>query len=387
MAPIEIQPSNRPAVGQNVGGLDRRHWRYLIFDGPAKVVRRVTLFTAFWFSWATLGTPVAAQNAFVTHSSAATTAPVNTVGHELPNSRALPFWAYPVFPAGVAAPAAAPDDGMPKHLPGSSATFTTTEVADRFNIADWFSESHPPMPTVVSHGRKAAAVQACGFCHLPNGQGHPQNASLAGLPITYFEEQIADFKNGLRKSSEPRFNAVTQMVQIATGLTDGETRAAAEYFASMNYKSWIRVVETASVPKTLTNGSMLLPAPNGGTEPIGNRVIELPEHPERTELRDPTSSFIAYVPPGSIKKGEDLVTTGGGGKTVPCITCHGPVLKGVGAIPSIAGRSPSQMARQLIDFQTGARNGANAQLMKTVVSNLDDEGIVAITAYLASLKP
>ena len=287
----------------------------------------------------------------------------------------------------MAAPPAAPDDGSRKHLPGSSAAFTTTEVADRFNIADWFPESHPPMPNVVSHGRKAAAVQGCGYCHLPNGQGHPQNASLAGLSIAYFQEQIADFKNGLRKSSEPRFGPETQMIQIATGLTGDETKAAAEYFASMKYRPWIRVVETASVPKTTTNGSMLLPAPRGGTERIGDRVIELPEHAERTELRDPTSSFVAYVPRGSVKKGELLATTGDNGKTIPCMTCHGPGLKGLGTFPSLAGRSPSQMARQLIDFQTGARNGANAQLMKPVVSKLDDADIVAIAAYLASLKP
>jgi cytochrome c553 len=177
------------------------------------------------------------------------------------------------------------------------------------------------------------------------------------------------------------------MIQIATGLTSEETKAAAEYFASMNYKRWIRVVETESVPKTITTGSMLLPAADGGMEPIGNRVIELPEHPERTELRDPTSSFVAYVPPGSITSGERLATTGDNGKTIPCMTCHGPGMKGVGNIPSIAGRSPSQMARQLIDIQTGARNGANAQLMKPVVNKLNQEDIVALAAYLASLNP
>jgi cytochrome c553 len=146
-------------------------------------------------------------------------------------------------------------------------------------------------------------------------------------------------------------------------------------------------VETASVPRTATNGSMLLPAPGGGREPIGDRVIELPEHPQRTELRDPTSSFVAYILRGSLKKGELLVTTGGNGKTIQCTICHGPDLQGVGNIPSIAGRSPSQMARQLIDIQTGARNGVTTQLMKPVVSKLDDADIVDITAYLASLKP
>ena len=48
------------------------------------------------------------------------------------------------------------------------------------------------------------------------------------------------------------------------------------------------------------------------TEPIGMRIVETPENPERTEmLRDPRSGFIAYAPVGSVKKGEALVKTGG----------------------------------------------------------------------------
>jgi cytochrome c553 len=349
-----------------------------------RIRRATTLGAAF----AVFAVPLTAQSSIgTTQVSSAATNSDSPRAQSPPAPRALPFWAYPVLPPGVAAPPTAADDGSRQHLPGSAASFTTTEVADRFHVADWFPGTHPPMPDVVARGRKAAAVQGCGYCHLPNGQGHPQNASLAGLPAGYFEEQIADFKSGLRRSSDPRFNAVTQMIQIATGLTDAEAKTAAEYFASMTYKPWIRVVETDSVPKTISTGSMLLPAPGDGTEPIGNRVIELPEHPERTELRDSTSSFVAYVPTGSIKKGELLVARGDNGNTIPCATCHGPQLKGLGTIPSIAGRSPSQIARQLIDIQTGARNGTNAQLMKPVVSKLNDEDIVAITAYLASLKP
>jgi cytochrome c553 len=108
---------------------------------------------------------------------------------------------------------------------------------------------------------------------------------------------------------------------------------------------------------------------------------------EHTELRDPTSGFIAYVPKASLEKGKDLVTTGGNGKTMQCTMCHGPDLKGSGNIPSISGRSPSQMARQLIDFQTGARNGSMAPMMKGVAAKLTTADIVAITGYLASQAP
>ena len=70
-----------------------------------------------------------------------------------------------------------------------------------------------------------------------------------------------------------------------------------------------------------------------------------------------------------------------------CTMCHGPDLRGSGTIPSIAGRSPSQMTRQIIDFQNGNRNGAMAPMMKGVVEKLTIEDIVAITGYLASQAP
>jgi cytochrome c553 len=353
-----------------------------------RAAKRLEIAAVFLAALAALAGTLVAQNSGATaEPSPGATNSKSTGAHSPSGTRTLPFWAYPVLPLGAAAPPSPQDDGRPKHLPGSPEAFTIAEIGDRFNVADWFPGTHPAMPDVVVHGRKAGAVQGCGYCHLPNGQGHPQNASVAGLPAAYLEEQVGDFKSGMRKSSEPRFNAVIQMIQIADGLTSEETKNAGEYFASMKYRPWIRVVETARVPKTVSNGSMLLPAPGGGTEPIGDRVIEIPEHAERTELRDPTSSFVAYVPPGSIKRGEVLVTTGGSGKTIPCKTCHGNELKGLQNIPSIAGRSPSQIARQLIDIQTGARNGPNAQLMKPVVGKLGDEDIVAITAYLASQIP
>jgi cytochrome c553 len=64
---------------------------------------------------------------------------------------------------------------------------------------------------------------------------------------------------------------------------------------------------------------------------------------------------------GSIKRGEELITTGGG-KTLACAACHGPDLKGmtlpeVGAMPGLAGRSPSYLVRQMFDIKTGQRHG------------------------------
>ena len=116
--------------------------------------------------------------------------------------------------------------------------------ADRnlFDIPDWYPTDHPAMPDVVQHGRRPD-VRACGYCHLPNGQGRPENAAYRGLARGYFLQQMADFKNGTRKSSEPRMGPPALMITIAKATTDEENKAAAEYFRSIAAKPWIRVVE------------------------------------------------------------------------------------------------------------------------------------------------
>jgi len=126
----------------------------------------------------------------------------------------------------------------------------------------------------------------------------------------------------------------------------------AEYFASIEPIPWIRVVETANVPKTRVVGGMFVSADEAGTEPIGHRIVEVPEDRARTELRDAASGFVAYVPAGSLKRGETLVTTGGGGKTVRCGICHGEDLRGLGSVPAIAGRSPSYTVANCGTFST-----------------------------------
>jgi cytochrome c553 len=42
----------------------------------------------------------------------------------------------------------------------------------------------PDPDEVVSRGG-GDGVAACGYCHLPNGQGKPENAGLAGQPFEY----------------------------------------------------------------------------------------------------------------------------------------------------------------------------------------------------------
>jgi cytochrome c553 len=294
---------------------------------------------------------------------------------------APPLWAFPVAAQGAGQRGAAPpDDGAPKRVPNSNVALTLAQVRDTYNIPDWHPDNHPPAPEIVTHGRRPNVI-SCGYCHLPNGQGRPENASVAGLPKEYILQQMADFKSGARKSSESRLGPINLMINIAKAATDEEVKAAAEYFSSFKLKPWIRVVETATVPKTRIAGGMYMALEGNEKEPIGNRIIEVPENLEQTELRDSGSGFIAYAPVGSIKKGEALATKG------QCALCHGADLRGLGPVPGIAGRSPDQMGRQLWDMKYGPRNGVWTALMKPVVKDMTEEDLVSITAYLASRMP
>ncbi|MGE3887357.1 MAG: cytochrome c [Vicinamibacterales bacterium] len=298
-----------------------------------------------------------------------------------------PPWAFTVnTPPAPGTPPAVPaaPDSTPRRVPGSDRSFTPAETRDAFNPPDWHPEAHPPMPVSVARGRKPE-LRACGFCHLTNGQGRPENASLAGLPAAYIVQQMADFRSGARKSSEPRMGPPNAMIADAKAATDEDIRTAAEYFASFPFRRWIRVVEAREVPRTRIAGWMHVPT--SGAEPLGQRIIEMPDDVSRTELRDGASGFVAYVPIGSISAGEALVTTGGDRRTVACGVCHGADLKGLGPVPPLAGRSPSYTVRQLWDLKHGSRKGSWAALMKAAVEKLTLDEMIAIAAYTASREP
>jgi cytochrome c553 len=298
-------------------------------------------------------------------------------------AQALLPWAY-----ALNDPAAGheQDDGTPKRVPGSTQSFTLSEIRNLYGVPDWHPDDHPEMPDIVARGRNPG-VYACAYCHLPNGQGRPENTSLAGLSADYIVQQMADYKAGLRRSAEPDSLPSSVMRSIGMAATESEVAAAAAYFSSLKPRKWIRVVESETVPRTRVAGWMLVAIEDGGVEPIGQRIIEMPEDLERTELRDSRSGFIAYVPVGSIAKGRALVRTGGNGRTQPCGVCHGNDLRGLGPVPPLAGRSPSYLVRQLYDLQTGVRKGRWSPLMQAAVAKLSVEDFVALAAYAASLQP
>ena len=296
---------------------------------------------------------------------------------------APPAWAYAMAAAGYKAPV---DDGTVRHVAGSTEGWTLTQLRDPFYAPDWHPEEHPAIPDVVKQGRRPS-VYACGFCHRADGPGGPENASLAGLPEAYIVQQMSDFKSGARTSSHPDRLRAKLMATIAKAMTEDEVTQAAAYFSSVKPRKLITVVEANEVPKSYVAAWVFSPVNGTDKEPIGERIIEMPKDLEQFESRDTHSEFIAYVPMGSIAKGEALATTGGDGKTIPCGKCHGADLRGLGIVPGIAGRSPSYLMRQLYDIKHGTRAGAGSGLMTGVVGKLSEDDLVALVAFASSRNP
>jgi cytochrome c553 len=304
--------------------------------------------------------------------------PVIRIGAQSAQQWKLPDipWAFPI--RDKVQPAMDERSG-PIHVPGSTKSYTQDQIDNLANPPDWFPDEHAPMPKVVAHGA-AGEVLGCASCHLGSGLGHPESANLAGVSAAYILRQLADFKAGARMGEA--------MNDMTKNLSDEDARQASEWFAALKPKAWQSVVETDRVPKTFINIHLMrMPLPGGGDEPIGNRIIELPQDIARAESRDPHSGFIAYVPKGSLAKGKEFVTTGGGGKTIQCAICHGPSLNGLGEVPAIAGHSPMYLFRQLYYFKDSSRHGSMGALMKGVVAQMSQDDMLAIAAYVGSLAP
>jgi cytochrome c553 len=296
---------------------------------------------------------------------------------ELTVPAGLPDWAFNI-PDKIQ-PSAVKPEGIVK-APGSAKEYDAAKIAGNANPPDWFPDEHPAAPRSVTGG--TGIRFACGSCHLMSGQGHPEAADIAGQPAQYLIRQMAYYKAGARQDN-------ARMGPIAKATSDEDIRQAAEYFAALKPAVWVKVIETATPPKTFiaTAGRHRQLHPDGGTEPIGRRILEIPADPFRTEIRDSHSGFIAYVPPGSIAGGEALVKGGASGKTLPCARCHGEALQGLGEVPRLAGLQPLYVARQLFDMQYGSSAGEAAAAMKPVVAKLSEDDIIAISAYLGSLPP
>jgi cytochrome c553 len=322
-----------------------------------------------------LGAAVAAQQ----NAPAAPTGPIPA---------GLPDWAYtPPPPAGSPPPPSAlpADDNAVVRIAGTDKTMTRGALRALKEIPDWYPEDrHGTMPEIVKVGR-GQDVRACGLCHLADGSGRPENAPVSAYHPTYFKQQMEDFKNGLRRSADPRKANTNNMIKFAAGATPEEVQAAADYFAAQPYPRRIKVVESRTAPKVRLQGGMHMAIPaaeGGGMEPLANdHIVEVPDDNLRAEARDTRMTWTAYVPTGTLNRGKQLAAKH------QCGFCHGANLEGIGPVPALAGRSPSYTMRQLFDMKVGTRRGPWSELMKPIVNQMSVQDMLAVSAFAASVAP
>ncbi|MDE8345074.1 MAG: c-type cytochrome [Acidocella sp.] len=262
---------------------------------------------------------------------------------------------------------------------------TAAQVEQTDAPIDWFPNDHPRVPAIVG-GPLSGNEIPCAECHALNGAGYPGSADLAGLPATYIVQQVMAFRAGTRHSAMADQPDTTEMIMVAQAVTPRQLHDAADYFAKLPRKNWVRVIETATVPRTIPDKyGWLDPAPGGGTEPIGNRVVELSDDIRRAFLGDDHVVLTDYAPPGAVARGRPIVTTGGG-NGVPCAACHGVWLQGTMTVPPLAGRPAGYIARTMWDIRVGARGGPSVAIMRAQVGRLSPSEIRDVAAYLASLN-
>jgi cytochrome c553 len=278
-------------------------------------------------------------------------------------------WLYPAR-TGPLSPLANPDALV--SLPGVPVKVTKQQLRDYNAAVDWYPGRHGTPPAIVLMARPPDGF-ACGFCHLVGGGGRPENASLAGLPEAYIIAQTRAFRDGTRTSIRPGWRPTALMTAAAAHTSEADVAAAAKWFSGQAFVSRVKVVETDTVPATAPLGSILA-AIDGPRQTIAGRIIEVPDDPERFELRDPDSRFTAFVPTGSIARGAAVA------ERLGCLECHSSMLGGWGP-----GRSPSYIVRQLLAFKTGVRNDASAQPMQEVTAQLSEAEMIDVAAWFANL--
>jgi cytochrome c553 len=77
-------------------------------------------------------------------------------------------------------------------------------------------------------GNTSTGVPACMGCHQPNGEGNERFPRLAGQHQIYTQQQMADFKNGVRVNDKGKV-----MRAVAERMSEQEMKAVSEYIAGL----------------------------------------------------------------------------------------------------------------------------------------------------------
>ena len=291
-------------------------------------------------------------------------------------SPAAPGWLYPAENSTL------PPVAVPTELPGSPLHPRADQLHDLAQTVDWYPADHPAPPDIVLHGHGAA--NACGFCHMANGVGRPENAAIAGLDADYIRRAVHGYADGSRGSPMPGYLAHSLMAATARAVAPADLDAAARYFAALPRHAFGKVVETALIPAPVADSMAWRRDPSGRTVDLGLRLFEMPDDFARFKARDPHLTYTAYVPHGSLNRGKALAEGTLPGGPPACAACHGAGYEGTAIAPPLAGRSPHYLARALVGYRSRARHGAEAAPMWQVTERLSNRDVIALAAWMGS---
>ena len=153
------------------------------------------------------------------------------------------------------------------------------------------------------------------ICHRADGPGGPENSDLAGLPKSYIIRQMADYRSGARGTSVAGRTPTTLMLGLSNILPTPKWKLRPPTFRPCRRASASRWSRAIPRPRPMWRACCGPRRKAASANRSGPRVVEVPDDLIRFESRDPRSTFTAYVPPGSLARGEALVMHGEPGKT------------------------------------------------------------------------
>jgi cytochrome c553 len=217
-------------------------------------------------------------------------------------------------------------------LPGIDAEqYRRLALLESLNVND-------PAQSIARAGLIQGDPIACARCHGLNGEGSQAGGvpRLAGQKPEYLAMTLKDYALGTRPSGI--------MGPVAAYLTDGEiTKLAAHYSA-------------------------------------------LGQGPD-----DEARRAIPSIDPQVLQQGSAIAATGVPSRLIPaCEACHGP--SGAAGdnnphYPALAGQRSDYLQQQLKLWRARKRGGTFDELMATVVRNMTDDEIRAVSLYYANLSP
>ncbi|HJV02434.1 MAG TPA: c-type cytochrome [Burkholderiaceae bacterium] len=154
-------------------------------------------------------------------------------------------------------------------------TYMVEHLSDDYlrEIAQYFSEQHPPYPapetstasattlergrTLVRHGDPAKKIPACVACHGERLTGvAPAIPGLVGLPHDYINAQFGAWRNKVRRAATPDC-----MAEITSRLSDADVAAVSSWLASQQADAAVRPATATTLARPLPLQCGSVPAP------------------------------------------------------------------------------------------------------------------------------